>query len=87
MKIKIQLFFFLLLSAMLAGANASTPTDSTFCTMRDTTAFKTKLKAFSSSFTGMECEFSQVKKMKMLKKPVVSHGFFYYKNGKQVRWE
>jgi len=87
MKIKIQLLIFLGMMLVHAGLNAMNPQDTTFRTMRDTTAFKAKLKAFSTTFTGMECEFTQMKNMKMLKKPVVSHGLFYYRSGKQVRWE
>lgn len=87
MKIKVQLLVLVWMMLAHSGLMAANPPDSTYRAMRDTTAFKMKLKNFSSTFTGMECQFTQLKKMKMLRKPVVSHGLFCYRGGKQVRWE
>lgn len=83
---KLLLILLCLLTAQIA-AGATVPQDTTWRSMSDTNTFKTKLKNFSASFTGMECDFTQQKTMKMLRKPVISHGVFACRGGKQVRWE
>lgn len=84
MKTIFRIIVFVLLCLFVANSWAA---DTTYRSMRDTTAFKNKLKTFSSEFASMEAGFTQYKSMKMLKKPVVSSGMFYYKKGNQVRWE
>ncbi len=80
----------LLLLIFLLGANllsSAQKADTLYRSMRDTAAFKVQLKAFNASFRSMECNFTQWKKMKMLKKPALSKGNFAFRNGNEIRWE
>ncbi len=87
MKTITRIGFFIIFCLIVSQTQASLPVDTTFRAMKDTSAFKVKLKNFSSSFNSMQCSFTQRKCMKMLKKPVVSNGLFAYKKGNMVRWE
>jgi outer membrane lipoprotein-sorting protein len=84
MKKSLLILFIFCLSGLLVH---SSPVDSVFRVMKDTTAFKNKLAAFSKSLISIESDFTQHKSMSMLKTPVVSEGYFCYRNGTQVRWE
>jgi outer membrane lipoprotein-sorting protein len=84
MKKNILIFCILCLASLSVF---SFPADSVFRVMNDTIAFKNKLAAFSKSLTSIESDFTQHKSMSMLKTPVVSEGYFCYRNGTQVRWE
>ena len=81
--------FLILLAVLLSGTFSASAqsADTVYRSLRDTTAFKTRLKSFNKDFHSMECNFVQTKKMKMLKQPSVSHGQFAFRNGNQIRWE
>jgi outer membrane lipoprotein-sorting protein len=83
MRIIVSLFF-LLIFPLISLAN---PQDSIFREMKDTTAFKKKLAEASKKMLSIECHFTQTKNSDMLNKPVISEGYFCYKNKTQVRWE
>ena len=46
-----------------------------------------KIDKSVSAWTSMQCEFTQTKSMKMLKKDMVSKGMMYYKQPNQLRWQ
>lgn len=66
---------------------AFVPADSSFKAMQDIAGFKKNISAYSKSLSSIESNFMQKKSMSMLKTPVISEGYFCYKNGNQVRWE
>jgi outer membrane lipoprotein-sorting protein len=78
---------FILLSAVIPARANILPSDTAFRIMRDTNAFKQRMKNFGNTFNSLECNFVQKKSMQMLKKPVVSKGLFVYRKPSQVRWE
>ena len=46
-----------------------------------------KVTKKAQSATTMQCDFTQTKTMKMLKKDMVSNGVMYYKNPDKLRWQ
>lgn len=70
-----------------SGAVMSAVPDTSYKTMKDTTLFKSKLKAYTSDLSTIECDFVQQKYMSILTEPVASNGYFCYKNGVMIRWE
>jgi outer membrane lipoprotein-sorting protein len=55
--------------------------------MKDSVAFKNKMKDFSLGFQGFESSFKQIKTMQMLKEASVSEGVFCYRSDGSFRWE
>lgn len=46
-----------------------------------------KIDKASSAMTSMQCDFIQIKRMKLLKKEMQSKGVMYYKQGNKLRWQ
>ena len=50
-------------------------------------AITEKIGKSTSGLKDMQCDFEQVKRMKMMRKDMVSKGLMYYKTPNQLRWE
>ena len=46
-----------------------------------------KIEKSSSAMTSMQCDFTQTKRMKLLKKEMASKGVMYFKKDNKLRWQ
>ena len=46
-----------------------------------------KIEKSSSAMTSMQCDFTQTKRMKLLKKEMTSKGVMYFKKDNKLRWQ
>lgn len=78
--------FIIILLLAVNTSLAGTP-DSTYRLMRDTLTFRSLLKSYTTGLKSLECDFVQKKSMNIFTEPVVSQGYFCYKDAVMVRWE
>ena len=83
---KLMLLLFIL-PLTVNAAMPDLPPDTAFVAVKDTSLMKKKVRSYSGNLTTLECAFVQKKSMSLFTKPVESGGFFFYRNGNQVRWE
>jgi outer membrane lipoprotein carrier protein len=54
---------------------------------KDIITLKKQIKTQNALIASMSCNFTQTKKMSVLKQPAISTGSMYYKKASQFRWE
>lgn len=55
--------------------------------VKDTTAFKTKLKEASATINTIDCDFTQKKHLSFMSEDLMSSGHFSFKKERKIRWE
>jgi outer membrane lipoprotein-sorting protein len=45
------------------------------------------IRAAAANVRSLQADFTQTKRLKILKRPIVAHGKFYYRRPGQIRWE
>lgn len=82
MRIKIVLFLSLISLGFLAEAQVSEPQT----TMSNISAFKAGLKSMTENTASIHSEFSQEKKLKVMRQPILSSGYILFKKPQNLKW-
>lgn len=77
----------LMLIIWLGGFGVLSAQDADMKPVKDTTAFKNKLKEASATTNTIDCDFTQKKHLSFMAEDIVTSGHFSFKKERKIRWE
>ncbi len=77
----------LILMFWLGGFQVLSAQDGDMKALKDTTAFKQKLKEASVTTNTIDCDFTQKKHLSFMSEDIVTSGHFSFKKERKIRWE
>jgi outer membrane lipoprotein-sorting protein len=72
---------------LFGGFQLALAQDANMKAVKDTTAFKNKLKEASAATNTIDCDFTQKKHLSFMSEDIITSGHFSFKKERKIRWE